>query len=266
VLAGADVAAGIEDLVECRGVVGVDLLQQPVDVERPDSEIPRSSRTFGLTHSLLRYRSRTMTMAATTQECRTGEAVTLKYLLLARGAFNLLFGLYILASIQSATPRGGLYAAIDGLLALAIAVALLRSRARWLFGLALVDALVRIGYGAMLLANPGIRRTILLGALFDAGLIFLLIALGIVGIAYVLLGKPSNVDSAQPRALTGLALVISLFTLLLGVGFAFGILGAERLGMLGGYAVALGLALGYAGLRVGRSDRLAPPPAAGLRH
>jgi hypothetical protein len=188
--------------------------------------------------------------------------VALKYLLFARGAFNLLFGLFILASMQAGTPRGGLYAAVDGLLALAVAVALLRSRARWLFALALVDALVRIGYGAMMLANPGIQKTILLGALFNAGLIFLLIALGLVGIAYVLVGKPTNVDPTQPRAMTGPALVISAFTLLLGVGFAFGMLDAERRGLLACYAVGLGFALGYAGLRVGR---VAAPSLAGLR-
>ena len=188
--------------------------------------------------------------------------MALKYLLLARGAFNLLFGLFILSSLQAGAPRGGLYAAVDGLLALAVAVALLRSRARWLFALALVDALVRIGYGAMMLANPGIQKTVLLGALFDAGLIFLLIALGLVGIMYVLLGKPANVDPTQPRAMTGPALVISAFTLLLGVGFAFGMLDAERRGLLACYAVGLGFALGYAGLRAGR---VAAPSLAGLR-
>ena len=88
--------------------------------------------------------------------------VALKYLLFARGAFNLLFGLLILASMEgfAAPVGGGVYAAIDGLLALAVAVALIRSRARWLFALALVDALIRVGYGAMLLANPWIQKTV----------------------------------------------------------------------------------------------------------
>jgi hypothetical protein len=210
-----------------------------------------------------------LTMAALRRHSDLEKTVALKYMLLARGAFNLLFGLFILASMRADAVqlRGGLYAAIDGLLALAVAVALLRSRARWLFGLALVDALIRLGYGAMQLANPWIQKTVVLGALFDVGLIFLLIALGIVGIVYVLLGKTASIDPAQPRAMTGLALVISLFTLLLGVGFAFGILQEERRAMLACYAVAMGLALGYAGLRVGRFDRMAPPaPTGGLRH
>jgi hypothetical protein len=206
-----------------------------------------------------------MAGATTAGMLKRRKTVTLKYLLFARGAFNLLFGLFILASMQAGAPQGGLYAAVDGLLALAVAVALLRSRAPWLFALALVDALVRIGYGAMMLANPGIRKTVLLGALVNTSMIFLLIALGIVGIVYVLLGKPRNVEPTQVRATTGPALVISAFTLLLGIGFAFGMLDAERRGLLACYAVGLGLALGYAGLRVGRTDRVAASPTAGLR-
>src|SRR5688572_27046990 len=88
--------------------------------------------------------------------------MTLRYLLLLRGACNVLFALYFLIAPLSAElhglTRAGYYALGDGLLALAMAAALLRDdRSQWLFVLAVVDALVRLGLGAMIVANPSLN-------------------------------------------------------------------------------------------------------------
>ena len=175
-------------------------------------------------------------------------------LLMARGAFNLLFGLVLLTMLQ-ANPspgysRGAFYAMTDGALVLAFAVALMRSRERWLFPVVLADALVRLAAGAMIMTHPGMHQRIFGGAFFLSAVVVALMAVGIVGVLFVLVRKPAARDDSG--AVVWLSLTPFVCTLLFGTGLAVGMLtGGERT-MLAGYAVTAGLLLVCAGHRAGR--------------
>jgi hypothetical protein len=181
----------------------------------------------------------------------------LKALLLLRGAFNLVLGLALLVLSQERTlsgyGRGGLYALVDGLLALAVAVLLLRSRGRWLAVLAFPDALVRVILGIMVLANPGMDKSVFGQVFFLATVVVACIGLGVGGIAYVLVVGRRQRAQEGDEAMGRPALVICVLTLLLGVGLAFGFLEHERRLMLVGYAIAIGCTLCLAGYRLGSS-------------
>jgi len=174
-------------------------------------------------------------------------------LLMARGAFNLLFGLVLLAMMLQAGPapgfsRGAFYALADGILVLASAVALMRSRERWLTPVVLADALLRLAAMTMIIAYPEMHQRIFGGAFFLSAVVVALIAVGIVGVLFVLVRK-----HAGRGAVVWLALTPFACTLLLGTGLAVAMLtGGERT-MLAYYAVAAGLLLAYAGHRAGRT-------------
>lgn len=177
--------------------------------------------------------------------------MALKTLLLARGAFNLLFGVALLglSHVQTlhGTTRGGFYAVADGVLALLLAAALWRSPARWLAPLALAEALVRLVLGALILGNPGMERMVVGATVFYTAVIFVCITLGVLGLFYVLLGRRRE---GQARVMVWPAAAIAGLTLLLGLGLGFGILEEQRRELLAAYAILLGLTLALAGHRL----------------
>lgn len=182
--------------------------------------------------------------------------MNLRYVLLLRGAFNVMFALYLLVSFfgrdMHAWTSTGYYALGDGVLALALAAALLHDlRGRWLFVLSLVDALMRLALGAMVLLNPHLSSSILLGALFSVAVITAFIALGIVGMIFVAVTRRVyRLSSSAARTGAWPAFVASACALLLGIGLIFGIPGSDdRRAVVCAYAFALGLTLLLAGLR-----------------
>lgn len=177
-----------------------------------------------------------------------------RYLLLARGAFNLLFGIGLYAWLQGQDAQrfapGGGYALVDGFLGLLLAFALRRSaRGRWLFGLVLCDGLLRMLIGAMIFANPGLQQMVLGSVFIHVMIICGCGLLGLGGIVYLLVKRPPAGDPS--RGAIGPALAICIFTLLLAVGLVYGLLGAAQVAMLALYALLMGLALLYAGWRSG---------------
>ena len=180
----------------------------------------------------------------------------LRLLLLLRGAFGVLFALTMLLSPASAQltqmlGRDGLFALVDGLLALAVALALRSSpRWQWLFGLALVDALVRLLVGIVALAYPDLGARILGSVAFYGGVITACIALGVTGLLAALAGR----RAVPPRAGTGLLQLLSLCTLLLGVGLLVELAsGGSQWLLVPYFALAVGLCLLGAGLRLQRA-------------
>ncbi|MDM0015629.1 hypothetical protein QTH87_24540 [Variovorax sp. J22P168] len=186
-----------------------------------------------------------------------------RFLLLARGAFNLLFGIGLYVWLQGQDAQrfapGGTYALIDGFLGLLLAFALRGSaRGRWLFGLVLCDGLLRLLIGAMIFANPGLQQMVLGSVFVHVLIIFACGLLGLGGIVYLLVRRPPAGDPS--RGAVGPALAICIFTFLLGVGLAYGLLGAAQVTMLALYALLMGIALLYAGWRSGAA--VAGPPLA----
>lgn len=182
--------------------------------------------------------------------------MTVRNVLLLRGACNVMFALYLLAAVlggeQLRWASIGYYAVGDGFLALALAASLFNDpRSRWLFVLAMVDALFRLLLGAMILANPKMNSSILIGALFSAAVITGFIALGIGGMLYVAVAKRvRGLTSSVDRSGAWPAFAASVCTLLLGIGLIVGIPGSDdRRVIVGMYAIALGLTLLLAGSR-----------------
>ena len=175
----------------------------------------------------------------------------LRVLLLLRGAFGVLFALAMLLAPAStpgaqALGRNGLYSLCDGLLALAVAFSLSKvARFHWLFVLALVDALVRLAIGAVALSYPDIEARILSSVVFFGAIVTACIALGAVGLIYVLAGR-----RAGQRGGAVAALFVSACTMLLGVGLLIGFGSVEgRHLLIGLFALAIGLCLLVAGFR-----------------
>ena len=188
--------------------------------------------------------------------------MSLRHMLLLRGACNAVFALYLLifplAGELHGFSRAGYYAFGDGLLALGLAAALFRDPGgRWLFVLALIDALVRLALGAMILANPGMRSSVFISALFSTAVITAFIALGVIGMLFVAVGRRvRDTTSNVPRAGAWPAFVASGCALLFGIGLIFGIPGSEdRRLLVGAYALALGLTLLLAGIRRPKESR-----------
>ena len=184
----------------------------------------------------------------------------LRVLLLLRGAVGVLFALVVLLApastpVAQALGRNGLYALCDGLLALAVAFSLSKAaRFNWLFVLALVDALIRLAIGAVALAYPDIEARILGSVAFVGGTVTACIALGAVGLIYVLAGR-----RAGQRGGAAAALFVSACTLLLGVGLLirFGSAEARHL-LIGLFALAVGLCLLVTGFRLKSSPAAFP--------
>jgi len=176
-------------------------------------------------------------------------------LLMARGAFNLLFGLGLLAMLWAdpspGYSRGAFYAMADGVLVLAFAVALMLSRERWLFPVVLADALARLAAGAMIIAYPGMHQRIFGGAFFLSAVVVVLTAVGIVGVVFILIRK--SAAGGDHDAIVWPALTVFLCTLLLAAGLAVGMLNGGERAILACYAVAAGPLLLYAGRQAGRT-------------
>jgi uncharacterized membrane protein HdeD (DUF308 family) len=181
----------------------------------------------------------------------------LKMALVARGAYNLLFAIYLcaapLASAHQALHATGWFVAVDGLLALAVAAAAQgNARTRWLVVPAIVDALARLGVGVLVLAYPDIEERILSAMFFFSATIVLCIALALFGLLYALAarraGRGYSPGTAWPLV------VISVCTLAFGIGLAFGLSSDEgRRALVASHALVVGLTLLACG--VGLSPR-----------
>ncbi|HET7836203.1 MAG TPA: hypothetical protein VFL43_10330 [Variovorax sp.] len=171
----------------------------------------------------------------------------LRILLLLRGAVSVLFALSKLApaTIPAAMSlnRNGTFSMIDGLLGLAVAFAVSKSpRYKWLFGLVLADALVRVLIGVVAIAAPDIEGRILGSIAFFGAIITACVALGVFGLFFALRGGREAPADARGGVVP--VLVVSACTLVLGVGllFGFGSVDARRL-LIGGVALGIGLCL-----------------------
>lgn len=178
----------------------------------------------------------------------------LRLLLLLRGAFGVLFALYLLLAPASAPTlkalgHNGTYALVDGLLALVVALALSKvARFNWLFVLALADALIRLVIGAVGYAYPDIEARILGSVAFFGTVVTACIALGAVGVIVVLAGRRGAPAAQRGGGVTVLA--ISACTLLLGVALLLGFgTGDGRRTLVGIFALAVGLCLLASGFR-----------------
>jgi len=171
----------------------------------------------------------------------------LRVLLLVRGAMGVLFALSKLAPaavpVTQSLARNGTFALIDGLLALAVAIALSKApRFRWLFVLAMADALTRLAIGVVALAYPDVEGRILGSIAFFGAIITACAALGAFGLFVVLTGRGGA--PADERGGVAPVLVISTCTLLLGVGLLFGFESADgRRLLIGGATLVVGLCL-----------------------
>jgi uncharacterized membrane protein HdeD (DUF308 family) len=171
----------------------------------------------------------------------------LHILLLLRGAVGVLFALSKLAPatlpLALSLNRNGTFALVDGLLGLAVAFAVSRSpRYKWLFGLVLADALVRLLIGLVAIAFPDIEGRILGSIAFFGAIVTACVALGVFGLFFALKGRREA--PADLRGGVVPVLLVGACTLVLGVGllFGFGSVDARRL-LIGGVALGIGLCL-----------------------
>lgn len=182
--------------------------------------------------------------------------MTVRTLLLARGTFNVLFAIATWMWMQThgeqRFDRGGTYALVDGVLGVVLATSLFRSRGgKRLYLPVLCDGLIRMLIGSLLLANPGIQGSILGSALYSSVVILACLVLGLGGGAYAII-----IGSRMPRQdwVTAVmpTFLVSVLTLLLGIGLAVGLLGAQQRTMLAAYTFMAGLVLLWSGWRFGR--------------
>ena len=180
--------------------------------------------------------------------------MNLRSVLLLRGSFSVLFALYLIvapvsAQLQHLLGRNGLFSLADGLIGLAMAFALSRhAPGKWLFALALADALMRVGTGVVAFAYPNLEDRIVSAVAFFGALITVCIALGVVGLVYVLMHRGA---SSGGRAGAVPALIVSACTLLFGVALMFGFSIEDGRRMLVGlFALATGLTFLVTGLRL----------------
>ncbi|MDM0085474.1 hypothetical protein QTI17_33275 [Variovorax sp. J31P179] len=187
----------------------------------------------------------------------------MKNLFILRGAFNGLFSLYLacvfILGMKLPMPSDGFYALLDGLLGLALAATMLRDiRGEWLFPLVLIDALARVAFGVLTFNNPALG-TSLGWVLFLALGISTLMALGVVGVLYVFLGKRIwRKTGGGARPLARPALIASIVTLLVGVSLNLDPTSdvAQPL-IFCAYTLVFGLTLLLAGLSLSKeTDRL----------
>ncbi|MGJ7510751.1 hypothetical protein [Variovorax sp. GT1P44] len=183
--------------------------------------------------------------------------MNLRSVLLLRGAFGVLFALYLLIAPPAAQPeqllsRNGYFGIIDGALGVTLAFALNKyPPARWLFALALADALVRIVAGVVAFAYPNLEERIVGALAFFGTLITVCIALGIVGLIIVMMNRGAS--PAGPREGATAAAIASACTLAFGVALMFGFSTLDGRRMLVGlFALALGLTFLVTGFRLKR--------------
>jgi len=189
----------------------------------------------------------------------------LRNLLTVRALFNLVFGVVFLYwaehEVLRGLGRGGFYALVDGVLTLTIAAALLRTPARGLAWLAGADGALRVAAGTFIFVNPGVEQMPLTAALFLVVLTIAFIVLGILGLASALIALRRQLNARGDTTWVWSAAAVSLSTLLLGVGFALTSFEQQLRVILSWYAIALGIILGYAALRVAPAAVPASPPA-----
>ncbi|MDM0105450.1 hypothetical protein QTH97_10935 [Variovorax sp. J22R24] len=183
--------------------------------------------------------------------------MNVRSVLLARGALGVLFALYLLAApasaqLQHLLGRNGVYGLVDGIIGLLLAFALNRyPPARWLFALVLADALMRVVVGVVLFAYPNLEARIVGAVAFFGTLITVCIALGIVGLVFVLMNRGASPEG--PRSGATPAAIASACTLAFGVALMFGFSTVDGRRMLVGiFALALGLTFLVTGLRLKR--------------
>ncbi|MGJ7562253.1 hypothetical protein ACSFBM_00165 [Variovorax sp. GB1R11] len=180
--------------------------------------------------------------------------MNLKTALIARGAYDLLFAIYLWAApaagARQALHTTGCFLTVDGLVALGVAV-LMRGNpsTRWLAAPAIVDALARLSVGTLVLAHPNIEDRILSAVFLFTATIALCISMGLVGLGYAMAAKRLGRDY---RSGTAWPLVtISISTLAFGVGLAVGLSSDEtRRALVGATALAVGLTLLTFGFRL----------------
>jgi hypothetical protein len=175
----------------------------------------------------------------------------MRQLLLLRGAFNVLFAVFLMMA-PTGSSLGGYYGVIDGLLGLGLAIALFRNvSGQWLFFVTLLDALVRLALGGMILLNPNITSNLITGAFFTTAVITVFIALGITGVIYALLrAMRQHGRAGASTSLVWPMVAASVCTALFGVGLLLGPAGSgERRLVVCAYGLAFGLILLFAGLR-----------------
>lgn len=185
-----------------------------------------------------------------------------RFLLFFRGIFNLLLGGALLLDLQRgeliAYRGGGLYAAIDGILGIALALALVFRRSGVFFSaLTSLDALTRLLIGLLILNNPGVLNTALGSALFMTGVIVACSIVGGLGVVQFCLlwlyAKPHGALPESPRRVELLpALLTSLAVVALGVGIGCATDDAQRLLAVQWYSLAIGVAFVLAALFAGR--------------
>ncbi|MGJ7562256.1 hypothetical protein ACSFBM_00180 [Variovorax sp. GB1R11] len=173
--------------------------------------------------------------------------------LIVRGTFDLVFAVYFSAASLSGTHHSiyatAWYLVIDGFLALGLAAAIYADlRTRWLFPLAMIDAVLRLSVAGLIFTYPEVTDWLLSAALFFSAMTVLHIAVGFGGLAYVLFARQASftgyrVGTAWP------AILICFYTLAVGIGLAlelFGIDGERTL--IGSNALFFGFTLLAAGI------------------
>lgn len=183
--------------------------------------------------------------------------MNLRLVLLVRGAFSVLFALYVLvappvAQLGQLLGRNGYFGFIDGVLGVTLAFALKRyPPARWLFALALADAVVRIVVGVVSFAYPNLEERIVGAVAFFGALITVCIALGVVGLISVMVNRGASPEG--PREGHMPAAIASVCTLAFGAALMFGFSTVDGRRMLVGlFALALGLTFLVTGFRLKR--------------
>jgi hypothetical protein len=183
--------------------------------------------------------------------------MNLRSALLVRGAFSVLFALYLMiappaAQLEQLLGRNGFFGFIDGVIGLVLAFALKKyPPARWLFALTLADALVRIVVGVVVFAYPNLEDRIVGAVAFFGALITVCIALGIVGLISVMMNRGASPEGPREGAMP--AAIASVCTLAFGVALVFGFSTVDgRRMVVGLFALALGLTFLVTGFRLKR--------------
>jgi len=184
--------------------------------------------------------------------------MNLRLVLLIRGVAGLLFVAYLLiapisAQAQTVYERNGYYAAVDGLIGMALWFAVSKDpSARWLSTLVLAEAVMRLAIGLVGLVNPGIQSRVLGSVAYYGAVIVFCIVLGAIGMIYVFTkGRQLVPNGARSGAPT--AFIVSLATLLFGVAVIFGLPDEEsRRLIVVALTVVLGLTYLVTGLRTKR--------------
>jgi hypothetical protein len=170
-------------------------------------------------------------------------------LLIGRGAFNALFGLYFLVAASSTSgpsvlSQAGGYLLADGLLASALAYVLLRRRSEpWRIGVETASALARLLLGAWFLLVPGLAHGALTAVFAALVLCAAAVGLGASEVALALAFARRSPDLRR-------TLAAAILAILGGVAVFYAFPDASRLRtVFGVYALAHGLVLLAAGLR-----------------